>query len=393
MPSPSHDGLIAGCHDQSRAAAFLEDLQARVYGSLGLSAEDCQRREWMGQQAVVPARLQQMALRLTPAEFDRYRESLLEGLARDESAPRPTRFERPHQYSILRELQQAIESAASRLSLDLPVKPVLGTLPTRLLEPLMLPVPGTGDVVLVVDGSLLTYAHQLAKSVAQSLPLGIAVADGAGPALPPGWHSGIDPTGAGRTRFMELMQACLEGNPGTVPSYLPDPRWETVAADLCDGMELFLVGREYARLIQRDHLEARPERRSAHGQPFDVLAWTGEQELKADWIGLALMLAAATDRGAPLSWAFWSADLLLASFAVYDRAAWLISTPPGGTPPGRLPATHEERRRLLRDLMRQWPDGDGAVAFAENLEPVVDVLEAHVTSVLAKQHLGPAHIH
>jgi hypothetical protein len=140
-----------------------------VYQSLGLTADDCQRRELAGQQVVLPARLQQKALELSDPKFHEYRAALLEGLARDEQAPRPTRFERPHQYSILRDLKAAIERAATRLDVELPVTPVIGTLPTRQLEPLMLPVPGTADeVVLVVDGQLLTYANLLAKAVAQA---------------------------------------------------------------------------------------------------------------------------------------------------------------------------------------------------------------------------------
>ena len=69
----------------------------RVYGSMGWTAEDCQWREWLGQQQVIPARLQQMSVTLTGPEFERYRKELLAGLARDEAAPRPTRYERPHQ--------------------------------------------------------------------------------------------------------------------------------------------------------------------------------------------------------------------------------------------------------------------------------------------------------
>lgn len=391
MPSTLSDGLLASRHHQTRAEAFLEDLQQRIYESLGLSAEDCQQREWMGQQLVVPARLQQMALQLTPAEFDRYRDALLDGLARDEEARRPTRFERPHQYSILRELQQAVERAAARLSFDVPTRPVLGTLPTRLLEPLMLPVPGTAEVVLVVDGSLLTYAHQLAKAVAQALPQELTETEAPPRGAAQDWGD-LDPAGAGRERFLQLMTACLDGNPASTPSYLPDPEWETVAADLCDAMELFLVAREYAKLIQGDHLQARPERRSAHGQPFDALVWTGEQELKADWMGLALMLAAATERGASLAWAFWSADVLLASFAVFERAAWLVASSPGAAV-AAAPTAHDERRRYLRELMLQWHDGEQAVAFAESLQPVVDLLEAHLTSVLVDERLGPAQVH
>jgi len=342
---------------------------------------------------VLPARLQQMSVSLGPQEFERYRAHLLEGLARDEQAPRPTAFERPHQYSILRELKTAVERAAVRLRLPLPVEPVIGTLPTQLLEPLMLPVPGTSDIVMVVDGSLLTYANQLAKAVAQALPCSMRDDAAATVASAGEWTSAIDVAGSGRTRFAELVMAALAGNPSGARSYLPGPDWEDAAVELCEGMELFIVAREYARLIEGDHLEARPERRSAHGQPFEALVWTGEQELKADWMGLALTMAAADEQGLSAAWAFWSVDVLLASFAIYDRATWTLEMAENGVSPAACVSVHDERRRLLRRLMGQWSNGRAVVEFADRLQPILDTLEAHLASTIAMRQGGHETVH
>ena len=356
---------------------FLEALQHRVYASIGLSAEDCQQREWLGQQLVLPERLRQKSLELSAREFDRYRAALLEGLARDEAAPRPTRFERPHQYSILRELKQTVERAVRRLAFELPARPVIGTLPTGSLEPLMIRVPGSGDIVIVVDGNLLTYANLLAKAVAQALPPEATDADELGIALAaPAWARSIDRSGAGRRRFRELARSALAGNPAEAPAYLPDARYEAVAADLCDFMELFVLSRAYARIIEGDHRCARVHRRAVHGQAFETLAFSPDQEVKADCMGLALLLAAADDQGASLAWAFWAADVLLASFAILARALWLRGAAMGRALPTPMPTVHDDRRRVLRDLLRNWDGGGQAVRFAERLQPVLDALEA-----------------
>lgn len=385
--------LALGPTSQSAAERFLESLQRRVYASLGMSEHDCQHREWMGQQVVLPARLQQMSVSLAPQEFERYRAHLLEGLARDEQAHRPTAFERPHQYSILRELKTAVERAAARLRLPLPVEPVIGTLPTQLLEPLMLPVPGTSDIVMVVDGGLLTYANQLAKAVAQALPCSMRDDTAATVASADEWTAAIDAAGSGRTRFAELLMAALAGNPAGARSYLPRPDWEDAAVELCEAMELFIVAREYARLIEGDHLEARPERRSAHGQPFEALVWTGEQELKADWMGLALTMAAADEQGLSAAWAFWSVDVLLASFAIYDRAIWTLQMAETGVSTAPSVSVHDERRRLLRRLMSEWTDGHAVVEFADRLQPILDTLEAHLAGTLAMRQGIPETVH
>jgi hypothetical protein len=375
MSQPTQGAQQPGPSSPTPGETFLEALQHRVYASIGLSAEDCQQREWLGQQLVLPERLRQKSLELSACEFDRYRAALFEGLARDEAAPRPTRFERPHQYSILRELKQAVERAVTRLAFDLPDRPVVGTLPTRSLEPLMIRVPGSGDVVIVIDGNLLTYANLLAKAVAQALPPDATENPDLLPPKSPGWERSIDRSGAGRQRFRELVFATLAGNPAAAPPYLPDARYEAAAAELCDFMELFVLARAYARIVEGDHRSAAVRRRAVHGQSFDAIAFTPGQEVKADCMGLALLLAAADDQGASLAWAVWAADVLLASFAILDRARWLRGAAAGRALPTPMPAVHDDRRRLLRDLLRNWEGGGHAVRFAETLQPVLDTLE------------------
>lgn len=387
-----------GCHadgpaPQTVAERYLETLQQRVYSALGLSPQDCQFQEWVGQQMVLPVRLQQKSLELPAAEFDAYRVALLAALARDEAAPRPTPYERPHQYSILRDLKLAIEEAADRMSFRLPTLPVIGTLPMHRLDPMMLPVPGSGEVVLVVDGSLLTFINLLSKAVAQTLPLQWSDDGEATVPLTPGWEHGIDATCSGGTRFVELIVATLNGNPSSAPAYLPESGYEDVAADLCDCMELFMVGREYARLIEGDHLAAEPALRAAHGQVFEMLTWSDEQELKADCIGLALMLAAAAARGTSLAWAFWSVDLLLSSFAILERAHWLSSNPAGNTLVGPVPNAFDYRRRMLREMATQWRDGAAAVEFAVDLQPIISHLDGRLEAHLLEMQFGQPTVH
>jgi len=375
------------------AEAFLEALQDRVYRSLGLTAEDCQARERLGQQTVLPERLRQKSVELPPTDFERYREALFEGLARDEAAPRPTRFERPHQYSILRELKGAIERAADRLSFELPVRPVIGTLPTRSLEPLMMPVPGSNDMVVVVDGSLLTYANLLAKAVAQVLPFDQDADETAPLRLPQDWVTRLDESGEARRHFLDLMMAALEGRPAMAKPYLPDARYEQIAADLCESMELFVLAREYAHLIDGDHRGDRVRRRTVNGQAFEALAWTGEQELKADSLALLLLLAAANEQGASLSWAFWAVDALLASFGILERAAWLSRGTAGQALPTPLPNVHDERRKVLRELLKHSEGGEQAVRFADTLQPALDLLEGSLETRLYEERYGAVAVH
>ncbi|MCL4812468.1 MAG: hypothetical protein KJ061_08290 [Vicinamibacteraceae bacterium] len=362
---------------EDQAEAFLESLQDRIYRSLGLTADACQQREWIGTQLVLPARLQQKAAELSRIDFEQYCEDLFAGMARDEEAPRPTRFERPHQYSILRELTAIIEDTLDELEFELTARPVVGTLPTRLLEPLMLPVPRSHSVVVVVDGSSLTYVNLLARALAQALP-------------PAFWDGSVPPGGLDRftfpphgkhaaVRFVEMMLATLDGNPAQASLYLPESHYEQLATELCEAMELFLLAREYGRLVSGEQERATVVRREAGGQTFAVYQWSREQDMRADAVGLAVMLAAATARGIPAPVAFWAADALLSSFGILERAAWVLDTASGRSM-GACPTHHDERRPWLRQVVGQWAEGRDAIDYADALEGVLDTFEAHLES-------------
>jgi hypothetical protein len=378
-------------HSQTPAEVFLESLQHRVYASLGMDADDCQRREWLGQRLVLPARLQQKAQELAPSAFAEYRQALFDGLARDEEAPRPTRFERPHQYSILRELKYAIESAVDRLGFELPCSPVIGTLPTGQLDPVMVRVPDTAQAIVLVDGGLLTYVNLLAKAVARTLPLDFVPGE-EGPRGVEAWAARLARSGAS-ARFLDLMQAALEGNPAGAAPYLPDGSYEHIATELCDCMELFVIGREYGRLIDGEHLRARTELRVAGRHAFTSLVWNRAQQDEADDLGLALLMAAAAEQGTPASCAFWAADLLLASFGMLDRARWLASTRPGVASVESFPVRQEERRARLRDTARGWGFGEAAIRFADDQRSLVEAIESTVEGPITAEHFGAAPVH
>jgi hypothetical protein len=331
---------------------------------------------------------------LSPADFARYRTAVLDALTRDELLPRPTAFERPHQYSILRGLKTSVESAVAELEIDLPFAPVVGTLPTRLLEPLMIRVPDTQEVVVVLDGSLLTYVHLLAKAVAHALPIEMLNGDTlVVGAAAPGWESEVDPSGTATHRFVELMLAAMSGNAASAPTYSVHTIYEQPVAALCECMELFIVAREYARLCEGQHLNASTEPRQAFGQPFDALVWTAQQELDADALGIGLLLTAADEKGEPPRLAFWAADILLASFGVIDRALMMVESP-GALPLVSLPTTiFDERRRRLHSLMNKLEYGARAAAFAASLEPVTRTLAERFEVVLQDMRFGPTAKH
>ena len=164
--------------------------------------------------------------------------------------------------------------------------------------------------------------------VAQALPFElIDPRVAAAHAAEAGWEENIDPDGAATERFAELMLAAISGHVASAPAYTPEPGCEQTIAALCECMELFVVGREYARLCEGAVSEAVSERRLAHGQSFEALVWTADQEFKADALGTGLMLQAAVEKGESARLAFWSADILLSSFDILERALTSFENP------------------------------------------------------------------
>ena len=252
---------------------------------------------------------------------------------------------------------------------------------SQLLEPLMLLVPECDDVVVVMDGNLLTYAHQLSKAVAQALPFG-ADEYGAGEPDLGRWPVGREVPARAVRRFNELMLAVMTGNSSLARPYLPEPAYETIATELCDCMELFIVSREYARLVDRDHLKASTEARAVCGERFQALRWSSEQEMRADGLGLALTLTAAAERGDSLSWAFFAVDALLASFGIIERSLPILTQPAGSPLLPDVGAAHDARRGLIRDVLRQWEGGERVIAFADAMVPLLAQLGDHFEAVL-----------
>jgi len=106
-----------------------------------------------------------------------------------------------------------------------------------------------------------------------------------------------------------------------------------------------------------------------------------------------LLLAAANEQGASLSWAFWAVDALLASFGILERAVWLSRGTAGQALPTPLPNVHDERRKVLRELLKHSEGGEQAVRFADTLQPALDLLEGSLETRLYEERYGAVAVH
>ena len=141
-------------------------------------------------------------------------------------------------------------------------------------------------------------------------------------------------------------------------------------------MELFIVGREYARLVGGDHLSAPHREHLLHGESLHALSWTVEQEAHADALGLALAMTAAAERGNAITWAFVAVDALLASYGALEGATRIVTARRPELAVGHGRSVHDERRALLRHVLAQWDGGPDIIAFADALTPSLDALKS-----------------
>ncbi|WP_440956116.1 hypothetical protein ACSAZK_03970 [Methanosarcina sp. Mfa9] len=82
----------------------------------------------------------------------------------------PTIYENPDTYSILFDLFEQIEKSAKELLSRLPMRPLIGTLPSGKVNAMAIKVPDTDEFMVVFEDQLFTFANLIAKIIAQSIP-------------------------------------------------------------------------------------------------------------------------------------------------------------------------------------------------------------------------------
>jgi hypothetical protein len=314
-----------------------------------------------------------------PAEFESMVDNMMEAMDNQDRLV-PTRFEDPRMYAVLQTLVEWVEESVRQLRLPLKASPAFGSLPTGQVNAMTVAIPdGSGYVVLFED-QLFMFALLFSKALARAIPLD-SQDDG-------GLHFSTDLERVRRRidedpsvvdRFADVVLAyAIHGQPSRARQYYPEAAYGYLSDVLRESMETFVLGHEYGHVIA-GHLErAEPVGRALSAEEVDEVNFDWDQEYEADYLGVALTLAAMNrERHVDASLSFWGADVFFSVMDVMDRAVSLLRygdetvTVLGTHPPSA------ERRAVIRAALPTLLEAEqarSAIALAEALQAASELL-------------------
>lgn len=353
------------------ARAYLESLQAKVYSRLPQREEG--RKEFAD--AFLEQFIEKQRSLYTPEEFEQYQKELRAQVKAAFTASVPTKYEDPGWYSVLTNLAERTDKAASKLGMTVPVAPLLGTLPSGRVNAAAICL-GPKDYIIVFEVGLFGFANLLSKVIALAMPFRGDV-DGK---LEFGTEITTLPEEA-VARFQDVLFAYLFlGHPHFAQPYLPPPHLQGVASLLRKSMELFVLGHEYGHIISGHFGNALPSSNLLGGVNTEEVTRSWIQEFEADAVGTSLVVSAMAQDGMDLALSFWGADFFFSCIEIIERTVSIIRT--GKADEIHLdshPPAHMRREQLRQSLVKSIDAeykgrAEGAVELGKQLERIVEQL-------------------
>lgn len=205
------------------------------------------------------------------------------------AADRPSRYQDPSTYSILTSLATHVEEAATAAGIDLPPRTVFGTLPLGQFNAMAIRVPRTEEHIIVFQDGVFGFLNLLSKAVSTCFP----ETDGGEGKIsfsvhPADIDAHLDRNSEPIERLQQFLDAyVLKGHPDLAAPYILTGTHQAMAAMMLDSAELFVMGHEYAHVIQ-GHLNQEHIPHEGLEGDIEVASHPLVQELEADILGLKL---------------------------------------------------------------------------------------------------------
>jgi hypothetical protein len=354
---------------RSEGQLLLEFLQQKMYSHLGrLDEFGPQQSDVFDDEKEVARSIEEMlakrAALVTPEELATLRTSLPAKIQRDRAMDLPTRFERRDDYLWMRYLADEIEAAAQDLGMRIPVRPLLGTLPTGWPNGQSRWV--GAEYIVMFDSELFGFGLLLSQVVVLLMPLTrgnkgqFSFSNDLSKI-----EASIDEKPELVQRFCEVVLAYLmRGAPSALtPPYELEEPYNSMAEVLHRSMALFLMAHEYGHIILGHH----PNTGQLQGLFNSVLATSaldssGEQkemfrswfqEHEADARALTLTIRAMQLKGHDVAFSYWGVDFFLSCIDIIEKGVALVRA--GEESVNGSSDTHPStqlRRGIVRDTLR-----------------------------------------
>jgi hypothetical protein len=358
--------MTHGDLDQQKAAAYLEQLQQEVYGSLGILPPHLQisdeERQQFEDDYIVKTFNQQRGHTTDPRNFFKYREDM-HGFFRKMKESCPSRFQEPEWYSLLKRLNREIDVALTENNVQVPrLTTLYGSLPTGNLNGMFVAVPESDATLLLFDDGTFGFVNLISKAVGEVFPTISDSADLNGTRDEILEAFRVHPDVA--RHFADVLVAYLiKGNPQYTPPYFPGLGSAKTASTLRHSMEIFVLGRELGHLYC-GHVSQEKKKPKVLGKSrIDLLPMTWEEEYEADFRGLYFLLVTQVQGEGNLSLSYAGLDLFFGAVEILEDARHILA--PGNltcereNAPGN-PPIHARRERMREILKENLGGGDAA---------------------------------
>jgi hypothetical protein len=247
----------------------------------------------------------------------------------------PTLYQNPTMIAMLESMYTDIEDAAETLMGDgapsRENRPLIATLPTGEVNARAMLVPETdGEHIVVFDDQLFTFALLVSKVAARCFP---PTAGGFEHSGDP-WRDVLEEHPEIEERFVELVAAWLvTGRPDQAPQYWLSEPWRSLGTLLLEGMELFVLGHEFAH-IALGHVDASLAKANRYGRAeASTIPRSWREELEADALGVDIAVAIHNREQLTSTFATAGAQIFFFSTHMLSEGLALLGT---GTIPSNL---------------------------------------------------------
>lgn len=265
---------------------------------------------------------------LSSKEKEYYKNSMLEEF-RNMLEQRPTEYQNPSTYSLLRGLFLRIESSAIKLSKDndftFPQKLTYGTASIQAFTAFVNDSNQSKDYLMLISDEMFTFANLLAKSIGN-----LTISSSS---TPEAWAYCFQETHIAQAlrnnhdtvlRFADLILAYAITNCASQAQQYNLNSQEQIAITnlIRDSFELFVVGHEYSHLLlghlQGDH-DTSSEKHyvQLNDEKIELIITNWSQEVNADI--LAAHLAIIAQKGYDFASAYVGVDYCLIALIILER--------------------------------------------------------------------------
>jgi hypothetical protein len=399
------------------AMSYLEDLQHKEYTSRRLPLPNESAN--LDRNIAIQKRMLKEVLDadpfLSPSQKEKRWEDNVKEIEAIKELRIPTKYENPHYYRVMTGLYEEIETIAKELNVDVRKgtsglenfrthQPLLGTLPTGMLNAKAIGLEETQDYLVVFESDMFAFCNLISKVVAMSIPFKGSV-DGseanrvAFSTTEEDIRKNIANNADALRRFQQLLLSyLLDGSPSAASQYLLKGPATYLAGVLRDSMELFIMGHECSH-VRLGHVSDTDNRRVATALAsgkVQEISYSWKAELEADLFGSIYSRTAMLKRGFDLASGHWGTDLFFTCDLMIKRTLAVLRT--GKEPENEEPKLTDShppsimRRDGLRSIARN-NYGEKSIELGKLGELIIEILWTETRPLLVELYQQGKKVH